>query len=207
MVHFWDCGVVFGVVSERKPKIKGICRGAVIGAKKGGTKMSRLVLKMPYVKGGGHASNNVKYIATREGVDKSINFNINGQHKKNNIEYIATRPRAVRVANHGLFGNEDEVNLNKVKTEVANHTGNIWQGIISLRREDAERTGYDNPIAWRTLLRSKQLELAKNLKIPVENFRWYAAFHDEKHHPHVHIVMYSANPGREYLSKKGIEIA
>ena len=94
MVHFWDCGVVFGVVSERKPKIKGICRGAVIGAKKGGTKMSRLVLKMPYVKGGGHASNNVKYIATREGVDKSINFNINGQHKKNNIEYISVAPSA-----------------------------------------------------------------------------------------------------------------
>lgn len=41
------------------------------------------------------------------------------------------------------------------------------------------------------------------MKIPLTDLRWYAAFHNESHHPHVHIVAYSA--GKEpYMSEQGL---
>ena len=42
------------------------------------------------------------------------------------------------------------------------------------------------------------------MKIPPEDFRWYAAFHDEGNHPHVHMMAWSAKPNQAYLSKDGI---
>ena len=51
--------------------------------------------------------------------------------------------------------------------------------IISLHREDAERLRYDHADAWRTLLRTHRNDIAAAMKIPPEDFRWYAAFHDE----------------------------
>ena len=93
--------------------------------------------------------------------------------------------------------------LSQVAKEVAEHTGNVWTNIISLRREDAARLGYDNAYAWRNLLRSQAMTFAKNMKIPLSDLRWYAAYHDESYHPHVHMVVYSV--GKEpYLSKDGI---
>lgn len=47
--------------------------------------------------------------------------------------------------------------------------------------------------------------LAKNLKIPMENLRWYAAFHNESHHPHVHLIAYSTVENEGYLTQKGVE--
>ena len=46
--------------------------------------------------------------------------------------------------------------------------------------------------------------MAKAMKIPYKDFRWYAAFHNEGHHPHVHIVCYSAEPSKGFLTKEGI---
>lgn len=42
------------------------------------------------------------------------------------------------------------------------------------------------------------------MNIPSGNFRWYAAFHDEGEHPHIHMMAWSARPGQADLSKKGI---
>ena len=42
------------------------------------------------------------------------------------------------------------------------------------------------------------------MKIPPEDFRWYAAFHDEGNHPHVHMMAWSVKPNQAYLSKDGI---
>ena len=42
------------------------------------------------------------------------------------------------------------------------------------------------------------------MKISPEDFRWYAAFHDEGNHPHVHMMAWSAKPNQAYLSKDGI---
>ena len=118
--------------------------------------------------------------------------------------YIATRPRAERLGSHGLFGDEDGVDLESAMSELGQYTGNVWTHIISLKREDAVRLGYDNAKAWRNLLRTHRNAIAAAMNIPPNDFRWYAAFHDEGEHPHVHMMAWSAKPGQAYLSRDGI---
>ena len=119
-------------------------------------------------------------------------------------KYIATRPRAERLGSHGLFGDADHVSLDTAMDELEHYTGNVWTHILSLKREDAARLGYDNAEAWRTLLRTHRNYIAAAMKIPPEDFHWYAAFHDEGNHPHVHMMAWSAKPNQAYLSKDGI---
>ena len=119
-------------------------------------------------------------------------------------KYIALRPRAERLGEHGLFGDDDAVDLAAVADELDHYTGNVWTHIISLHREDAERLGYDHAEAWRTLLRTHRNDIAAAMNIPPEDFRWYAAFHDEGNHPHVHMMAWSAKPNQACLSKDGI---
>ena len=120
------------------------------------------------------------------------------------MKYIATRPRAERIGTHGLFGDEETVSLGKAMEELENYTGNVWTHIISLKREDAARLGFDNAAAWRNLIRAHRNDIAAAMKIPPGDFRWYAAFHDEGEHPHTHMMAWSAKTGQAYLSKEGI---
>ena len=120
------------------------------------------------------------------------------------MKYIATRPRAERLGSHGLFGDKDGVELDKAMAELESYTGNVWTHIISLKREDAERLGYDNARAWRNLLRAHRNDIAAAMNIPPQDFRWYAAFHDEGDHPHVHMMAWSVKPNQAYLSQDGI---
>ncbi len=119
------------------------------------------------------------------------------------MKYIATRPRVEKLGTHGLFGDEDDVDLDKAIAEMDNVTGNVWTHIISLKREDAERLGYDNASSWRNLLRARRNDIAETMRIAPNDFRWYAAFHNEGNHPHVHMMAWSAS-GDGYLSKDGI---
>ena len=126
--------------------------------------------------------------------------------RKAYADYIATRPRAERFGSHGLFTDDGvQVQLSKVTEELDRHKGNIWTAIISIRREDAERLGFNTGTRWRDMLRTQTEALAKNLKIPMENLRWYAAFHNESHHPHVHLIAYSTVENEGYLTQKGVE--
>lgn len=126
-------------------------------------------------------------------------------HTTTYADYIATRPRAERFGSHGLFTDDGvAVDLKKVSDELNAHTGNVWTAIVSLRREDAERLGYDNGSRWRDMLRSQTQTLSENLRIPMSNLRWFAAFHNESHHPHIHLIAYSTNPNEGYLSEKGV---
>lgn len=121
-------------------------------------------------------------------------------------DYIATRPRAEKFGSHGLFTDDGvQVQLSKVTEELDKHKGNIWTAIISIRREDAQRLGFNTGARWRDMLRTQTEALAKNLKIPMENLRWYAAFHNESHHPHVHLIAYSTVENEGYLTQKGVE--
>ena len=116
------------------------------------------------------------------------------------LKYIDERP-----GSNGLFTDEGvPIVMSQVQKEMNEHPGNIWTHIISLRREDAERLGYNNPDAWMHLLRSQRNMIAQQMKIAPENFRWYAAFHNEGHHPHVHLMAYSIKPTEPYLTEKGI---
>lgn len=223
--------------------------------------MARLVIKNGYLKGGkaaSHLNHLVKYIATRDGVEKVSNAKAlwnstkkqqslitqiirefpdskesleyedylaepnreNAsefisitleQHieqigdKEKYLDYIANRPRVEKFDTHGLFTvGEHPLILSQVAKEVAEHTGNVWTPIISLRREDAEKFGFEKAQSWKALISSKTMELAESLKIHPDNLKWYAAFHNESHHPHVHMICYSTNPNEGYLTKAGI---
>ena len=121
-------------------------------------------------------------------------------------DYIATRPRAERIGSHGLFSSGDEpIVLSKVSEELNNHQGNVWVFIASLKREDAERLGFDNASRWKDMIGSHVAQMASSMKIAPENLKWYAAFHNEGHHPHVHIMVYSTNPKEGYLNVYGID--
>ena len=120
------------------------------------------------------------------------------------MQYIATRPRAERLGDHGLLGDTDHVDLDAAMSELEHYTGNVWTHILSLHPEDAERLGYNNAQAWRTLLRAHRNDIAAAMHIPPQDFRWYAAFHDEGHHPHVHMMAWSVKPGQAHLDRDGI---
>lgn len=141
-----------------------------------------------------------------EFISMALEYNIDRVAKKENyVDYIATRPLVEKISSHGLFtAGNDEIVLSQVVSEIANHNGNVWLPIIALKGEDAKRSGFDNLESWKLMLEQYALEIAKNLKIPDSNFRWYAAFHHHKN-PHIHMVCYSANPKEGYLSKTGIK--
>ena len=216
--------------------------------------MVRLIQKSGYIKAGG-ASGYMKYIATRERVEKlegsgpvtkgqrqlienllrdfpdateleeysdyhsapttrnaswliSAVLDANA-HKLTDrdgyMRYIATRPRVERHGEHGLFSNQP-VSLDTALKEVETHTGNVWTFIWSLRREDAARLGYDCAESWRKLIKAHQVEIAEAMKISPDQLRWYAAFHDEGHHPHVHAMVWSADPSQGRLTKEGVKM-
>ena len=126
--------------------------------------------------------------------------------RENYVDYIANRPRVERVGEHGLFTDAGvPVVLSQVQNEVVGHKGPVWTHVVSLRREDAARLGYDSGKEWMALLRSKRAMFSKHMKIDSENLRWHAAFHNESHHPHVHIMVYSAKDNDGYLTKESIE--
>ena len=139
-------------------------------------------------------------------ITRALEDNYDAAAKKENyISYIASRPRAQRTGSHALFtGSDESPPLSKVAEEIAHHPGNVWLPIISLRREDAARLGYDDAERWKSLLTGYAMEIAQAMKIPWDQFRWYAAFHDESHHPHIHMVCYSADGTSGYLTKDGI---
>lgn len=125
--------------------------------------------------------------------------------RDNYVSYIASRPRAQRAGAHALFtGSDAPLVLSQIAAEVAHHPGNVWLPIISLRREDAARLGYDDAGQWKNLIAGYAMEMAEAMKIPWEQFRWYAAFHDQGHHPHIHMVCYSADGRSGYLTREGI---
>ncbi len=126
--------------------------------------------------------------------------------KENYVDYLANRPRVERIGEHGLFTDAGRpVILSEVQKEVSGHKGPVWTHVVSLRREDAARLGYDSAREWMALLRSKRAMLSRHMKIDSADLRWYAAFHNEGHHPHVHLMVYSAKDNDGFLTKAGIE--
>ena len=185
--------------------------------------MPKLILRSNYFKNepANHKSNYIKYLGTREGVEMNPetmprffyeDLNMHGR-KENYMEYISDRPGVVPVDGtpHGLFSDRGmDINLEQVMGEVANHPGTVWINVISLKREDASRLGFDNVERWQQLLRSHYADISEAFKIEPSHMNWYAAFHNEGHHPHVHMVVYSKgkngyDSGHEgYLTRKAI---
>ncbi len=221
--------------------------------------MAKVILKCRYLRAGNsaHSENLVKYIATRDGVERlddawkakpvskaqqkliaqilhdfpdaqrtyeyqdylksptqgnasdfisrALEENADLIDKKDNyVKYIAMRPHVEKEGAHGLFTSTDSpIDLDQIAAEVAQHPGIVWTNVLSIKREDAARLGYDKLDAWRKLIRSQAPAMASSMKIPLQDLRWYAAMHNEGHHPHCHIVAYSA--GKEpYMNTESI---
>ena len=159
--------------------------------------MARLILKAPYYKPGHRTESGksrggyAEYIATREGVEIL---------RGGMLGYIGERQ-----GSNGLFSDEGEkINLSAISREIDEHPGNVWGIIISLKREDAERLGYNSAEQWMNLLCSHRNDIAKEMHILPSNLRWYAAYHNKEKNPHVHIMVWSKEPREPFLSREGI---
>lgn len=164
--------------------------------------MPKIIVTSRYLKSSSKKklSNYVKYIATREGVAHTV------AERANYVGYLANRPGAVKFDSHGLFSQiDDPIVLDRVAKEVANHKGNVWTHVVSLRRDDAQKMGYESLDAWRNLIIRQIPNIAKQSKIDMKNIRWYAAFHDKETNPHVHIIVYSTDEHEGFLTNHGIE--
>lgn len=127
-------------------------------------------------------------------------------NRQNFVGYMAMRPGVEKRGSHGLFNEKNEpIILNQAANEIAEHKGNVWSHVVSLRREDAIRLGYDNSDVWRNLVKRHISDIANAQRIPICNLKWYAAFHDKKTNPHVHIIVYSTNEREGFLTNHGIE--
>ena len=127
-------------------------------------------------------------------------------NRQNFVGYMAMRPGVEKRGSHGLFNEKNEpIILNQAANEIAEHKGNVWSHVVSLRREDAVRLGFDNSDAWRELVKRHISDIAKAQNIPLCNLKWYAAYHDTTHHPHIHLLVYSTNPKQGFLTKAGID--
>lgn len=122
------------------------------------------------------------------------------------VKYYGERPGVEKLGRHGLFSQtDDKIDIDKIADEVSNHKGILWTHVISLRREDAERLGYNNAEAWKELVRRNAMQIAEAHKIAPSEMQWYAAFHNTTHHPHIHLMVYSKDAKQGYLTNKGIE--
>ncbi len=140
-----------------------------------------------------------------EVMKRGIEYSMNQSNPDSYLRYIAERPRVEKITDHGLFSQTDDpIDLEETAKAVANHTGNVWTMVFSLRRPDAERLVFNNAESWRTLCRAKAMDIAHGMKIKYEDFHWYAAFHNEGNHPHIHMVAYSTGEDG-YLTQYGID--
>ena len=100
---------------------------------------------------------NVLYAFAHKGmIYESADYAYEVMQTKTYADYIATRPRAQRFGSHGLFTDDGvRIKLNEVSDELNVYEGNVWTVIISLRREDAQRLGYNTGERWRDMLRTQ----------------------------------------------------
>ena len=139
-------------------------------------------------------------------IDRALEQFVTAEDQRENyLDYVAHRPGVQKEGDHGLWDRNGKVqNLSEAVEEVANHEGNVWTPVVSLRREDAERLGYTNAENWRALVNACSKEIADGYKIAPENLRWYAALHEKEKHVHIHLIVFSDNPKEGYLTKQGI---
>ena len=125
---------------------------------------------------------------------------------ENYLDYVSHRPGVQLNGEHGLWCAGGKVrNLSQAVREVAEHTGSVWTPVVAIRREDAERLGYNDAESWRQLVCACAPEIARGYKIPLEHLCWYAAFHRKEDSVHIHMVVFSSDPKEGYLTRQGIQ--
>lgn len=117
------------------------------------------------------------------------------------IGYIATRPGASKNEGmrHGLFGKLSPGNLVEFETwqEVARQVRelsykkvNMFRSVISFAPETAAQLGLNDHKAWEQYIERHIHTLAQKNGISMKNLSWVCAHHNERSHPHMHIVFW-----------------
>lgn len=116
------------------------------------------------------------------------------------LKYIAERPGVYKQkgAAHGLFDMNGKADKKAELEKIKASESVIWSHIISLRREDAKRLGFENADSWRKAVAANAPKIAKLYNIDMKSLNILGAFHNEGHHPHVHLIVYSND------SKEGV---
>lgn len=121
------------------------------------------------------------------------------------MKYISERPGVIKNhSGHGLFDACGVADIQEYMEELESYEGNVYRDIISLTRKDAALLDYDKQEMWKSLLQTKMLEKARILGVPETDLRWVAAFHDEGHHPHVHVMSWAINDAAIYQTAEHI---
>ena len=118
---------------------------------------------------------------------------------------MSHRPGVQMDGEHGLWCARGKVrNLSQAVRGVAEHTGSVWTPVVAIRREDAERLGYNDAESWSSWCVPARRRSPGGYRIPLEHLRWYAAFHRKEDSVHIHMVVFSSNLKEGYLTKQGI---
>ena len=120
------------------------------------------------------------------------------------IGYIATRPGTVKNEGmrHGVFGKLEPGEVREFSTwqeaarlvrELSYRRVNLYRGIISFSPETAAELGLTHHKTWEDYMERHILTLEKYNGIRVQNLQWVAAHHNERGHPHIHVVFWDKN--------------
>lgn len=131
------------------------------------------------------------------------------------VKYIATRPRVMKneLSNHGLFGNavtgetnaiESLYKMQRLILQKSYEKKNIHRGVISFTAETARQLDLNSKDDFQRLVKQNIHILAEKNSIKVENIKWVAAAHNERKHPHVHIMFWddTQTMPQSYVSPK-----
>lgn len=112
------------------------------------------------------------------------------------LQYIAQRPGVEKIEDeeHGLWGLDGKANLKAELEKIDSIESPVWVDIVSLRREDAHRLGYENSESFRKIVVSNADKISELYNIELKNLNLMGAFHNEGSHPHIHMMFYSSNP-------------
>lgn len=117
------------------------------------------------------------------------------------VRYIARRRGVVKNEGmeHGLFGKLAPGEMVQFQTwkEIASHVRrrsnegkNIYRAIISFNRSTARELGLMQQEDWRRYVEAHIATLAEKNGIKAQNLGFACAVHDERHHPHAHVVFW-----------------
>ncbi len=131
------------------------------------------------------------------------------------IGYIATRPGVSKNEGmrHGLFGKLAPGTLTEFETwqevarkvrELSYRRINMFRGIISFSPETAAELKLNGHTVWEEYIERHIMTLAQKNGIRAENLSWVATHHNERGHPHLHVVFWDKNQKlmKNYVSPK-----
>ena len=130
------------------------------------------------------------------------------------LRYIARRHGVVKNEgmSHGLFGKLEPWAIQQFDSwkHIASHLyqqsqegKNVFRAVISFERNTARELGLVKQADWQRYIETHIATLAEKNGIKIQNLSFACAVHDERHHPHMHVVFWDKNQtvSKNYVHK------